>query len=228
MQRTRRRKRAQGFKHIPAFPSRSEIQHWADPDHAEMRRACEAQEHVHMMERSLIIKTTKEINVPRDFADWREIPSETLERKEVREKLAERLASLGDKYREILCCATLQHCSIEAPPKTLGVTTASVKDPLCGRPDAGGSCWLGFDANLSSNVFGKDQPCNPVRKSVPRYRTIWIGVDPTSAPVLDEQFPVMQDCPLCLTHPQCDPTLRASKNDATQCRLIAASLHRQT
>jgi len=32
--------------------------------------------------------------VPRDFADWREIPSEALERKEVRQKLAEALASL--------------------------------------------------------------------------------------------------------------------------------------
>jgi len=31
---------------------------------------------------------------PRDFADWREIPSEALERKEVRQKLAEALASL--------------------------------------------------------------------------------------------------------------------------------------
>ena len=32
----------------------------------------------------------------RDFADWREIPSEVLERKEVREKLTEALAALGD------------------------------------------------------------------------------------------------------------------------------------
>ena len=38
---------------------------------------------------------------PRDFADWREIPSEALERKEVRQKLAEALASLDRKYREV-------------------------------------------------------------------------------------------------------------------------------
>ncbi len=38
---------------------------------------------------------------PRDFADWREIPSEALERKEVRQKLADALASLDHKYREV-------------------------------------------------------------------------------------------------------------------------------
>src|ERR1700729_1680997 len=38
---------------------------------------------------------------PRDFADWREIPSESLERKEVRQKLTEALASLDHKYREV-------------------------------------------------------------------------------------------------------------------------------
>src|SRR5213593_4525082 len=38
---------------------------------------------------------------PRDFADWREIPSETAERNEIREKLLEALASLGAKYREV-------------------------------------------------------------------------------------------------------------------------------
>src|SRR5216683_8430324 len=34
---------------------------------------------------------------PRDFADWREIPSEALERKEVRQRLAEALATLDRK-----------------------------------------------------------------------------------------------------------------------------------
>src|ERR1700758_3382514 len=37
---------------------------------------------------------------PRDFADWREIPSEVLERKEIRQKLANAVAALADKYRQ--------------------------------------------------------------------------------------------------------------------------------
>jgi RNA polymerase sigma-70 factor (ECF subfamily) len=68
--------------------------------------------------------------VPRDFADWREIPSETLERSEVRQKLAEALASLGQKYREVFVLRDMQHLSIEETAKALGVSTASVKTRL--------------------------------------------------------------------------------------------------
>src|ERR1700685_955403 len=46
---------------------------------------------------------------PRDFADWREIPSEALERKEVRQWLAEALATLDHKYREVFMLRDMQH-----------------------------------------------------------------------------------------------------------------------
>src|SRR5271155_3784946 len=37
--------------------------------------------------------------IPQDFADWHEIPSEELERKEVRDLLRKALALIADKYR---------------------------------------------------------------------------------------------------------------------------------
>ena len=67
---------------------------------------------------------------PRDFADWREIPSETLERKEIRQKLAEALASLGEIYREVFVLRDVQRLSIEETAKYLGISTASVKTRL--------------------------------------------------------------------------------------------------
>src|SRR5271167_3877968 len=67
---------------------------------------------------------------PRDFADWREIPSEALERKEVRQMLAEALASLGEKYREVFVLRDMQHLSIEETAKALGISSASVKTRL--------------------------------------------------------------------------------------------------
>jgi len=67
---------------------------------------------------------------PRDFTDWREIPLETLERKEIREKLAEALASLGEKYREVFILRDMQHLSIEETANLLGISTASVKTRL--------------------------------------------------------------------------------------------------
>lgn len=67
---------------------------------------------------------------PREFADWREIPSETLERKEIRELLAGALASLGHKYREVFVLRDVQQLSIDETARVLGISVASVKTRL--------------------------------------------------------------------------------------------------
>ena len=67
---------------------------------------------------------------PRDFADWREIPSEALERKEVRQKLAEALATLDRKYREVFVLRDVEHMNIQETAETLGISIASVKTRL--------------------------------------------------------------------------------------------------
>jgi len=67
---------------------------------------------------------------PRDFADWREIPSEALERKEVRQRLAEALASLDRKYREVFVLRDMEHLNIQETAEALGISVASVKTRL--------------------------------------------------------------------------------------------------
>jgi RNA polymerase sigma-70 factor, ECF subfamily len=67
---------------------------------------------------------------PRDFADWREIPSEALERKEVRQRLAEALAKLDRKYREVFVLRDMEHMNIQETAEALGITVASVKTRL--------------------------------------------------------------------------------------------------
>ena len=67
---------------------------------------------------------------PRDFADWREIPSEALERKEVRQRLAEALAKLDRKYREVFMLRDMEHLNIQETAEALGITVASVKTRL--------------------------------------------------------------------------------------------------
>ena len=67
---------------------------------------------------------------PKDFADWRDIPSEELQRKELREALKSALASLDPKYREVLVLRDVQHMSIIETAKVLGITEASVKTRL--------------------------------------------------------------------------------------------------
>jgi RNA polymerase sigma-70 factor (ECF subfamily) len=68
--------------------------------------------------------------VPRDFADWREIPSEALERKEVRQRLAEALGTLDRKYREVFVLRDMEHLNIQETAEALGITVASVKTRL--------------------------------------------------------------------------------------------------
>jgi RNA polymerase sigma-70 factor, ECF subfamily len=68
--------------------------------------------------------------MPKDFADWREIPSESLQRKELREALTRALASLAPKYREVFIMRDVNHLSIEETAQALGISEANVKTRL--------------------------------------------------------------------------------------------------
>jgi RNA polymerase sigma-70 factor (ECF subfamily) len=67
---------------------------------------------------------------PKDFADWREIPSEELQRKELREALKRALDSLAPKYREVLILRDIQHLSIQETAQVLNLSEGNVKTRL--------------------------------------------------------------------------------------------------
>jgi len=68
--------------------------------------------------------------IPREFADWREIPSQALERRELREALKKALESLPEKYRTILILRDMNHLSITQTAHVLGLSEANVKTRL--------------------------------------------------------------------------------------------------
>lgn len=68
--------------------------------------------------------------IPRDFADWREIPSQALERRELREALTKALEALPEKYRTILILRDVNHLSITETAQILGLSEANVKTRL--------------------------------------------------------------------------------------------------
>jgi RNA polymerase sigma-70 factor, ECF subfamily len=68
--------------------------------------------------------------IPKDFADWREIPSEALEQKELRKALTKALDSLPEKYRTVLILRDVEHLSINDTAKVLGLSEANVKTRL--------------------------------------------------------------------------------------------------
>jgi DNA-directed RNA polymerase specialized sigma24 family protein len=91
-------------------------------------------EHIKIMQPIVDHQDDEGNYVPRDFADWREIPLETLERSEVRQKLAEALASLGQKYREVFALRDMQHLStLKRQPKLLGFPRHPSKRGCYGR-----------------------------------------------------------------------------------------------
>jgi RNA polymerase sigma-70 factor (ECF subfamily) len=67
---------------------------------------------------------------PKDYADWRDIPSEALRRKELREALKRALASLPRKYREVLILRDVEHLSIQETAQVLGISEGNVKTRL--------------------------------------------------------------------------------------------------
>jgi RNA polymerase sigma-70 factor, ECF subfamily len=68
--------------------------------------------------------------IPKDFADWREIPSQALERKELRNALAAALNSLPEKYRTVMMLRDVQQLSISETAQVLGISEANVKTRL--------------------------------------------------------------------------------------------------
>jgi len=118
------------FRHISQFRGEAKFSTWLlqiTINEARMRK------------RRMTIRAMESINEqtdeegdyrPRQFADWREIPSESLERKEVRNALMSALNTLEEKYRSVFVMRDIEHLSIEETAKVLEITQASVKTRL--------------------------------------------------------------------------------------------------
>lgn len=67
---------------------------------------------------------------PRDYADWRPIPSDLLEQKEIRQAVHDAINSLSTAYREVLILRDVQRLTIKETTEILGISAASVKTRL--------------------------------------------------------------------------------------------------
>jgi RNA polymerase sigma-70 factor (ECF subfamily) len=67
---------------------------------------------------------------PAVLTDWREIPSEALDRKELRQMLQRALDELPVKYREVLIMRDVREMNIAETAQMLGVTQGIVKTRL--------------------------------------------------------------------------------------------------
>jgi len=118
------------FQHIRQFRAEAKFSTWLIQiavNEARMRKRRGRAELVEPIDKE---KNEEGGYTPREFADWREIPSEVLERKEAREKLAAALGSLSQIYREVFVLRDMQQLSIEETAHVLQISTASVKTRL--------------------------------------------------------------------------------------------------
>jgi RNA polymerase sigma-70 factor (ECF subfamily) len=64
---------------------------------------------------------------PALLRDWREVPSEALERHEIRQMLQDAIANLSPLYREVLVLRDVEEFSIEETATALAITSGTVK-----------------------------------------------------------------------------------------------------
>jgi len=67
---------------------------------------------------------------PRQFADWRDLPSEVLEQNEVRAAILTALKSLPEIYHEIFVLRDMEHLSVAEVAELLGISVPVVKTRL--------------------------------------------------------------------------------------------------
>jgi len=104
------------LKNIAQFRAEARFSTWLIQITVNEARMWRRKGHAHMMEPIAIREDDEGNYTPRDFADWREVPSETLERHEI--------------YREVFVLRDMQQLSIEETAKALRISTASVKTRL--------------------------------------------------------------------------------------------------
>jgi RNA polymerase sigma-70 factor, ECF subfamily len=64
---------------------------------------------------------------PAVLRDWREVPSEALERKEVRQMLQKAITSLPEKYREVFLLRDVEELNVVETAAALSITAGNVK-----------------------------------------------------------------------------------------------------
>ncbi len=118
------------FKYLGQFRSEARFSTWLIQVAINEARLRLRKSHLEIMRPIVDQENDDGTYTPRDFTDWREIPSEALERKEIREKLVEALGSLAQKYREVFVLRDVEHMSIEDTALALGISAGAVKTRL--------------------------------------------------------------------------------------------------
>lgn len=120
------------FSHLDQLRSTDKFKPWLlliAVNEARMRRR-KYRQHLYESLEEQTMETEDGEFMPRQFADWREIPSDLVERKEIRAAVQKALDALPEKYREVFLLRDMQHLSVTETATILGLTESAVKTQL--------------------------------------------------------------------------------------------------
>lgn len=120
-----------GFRYLSQFRAESRFSTWLLKITLNEARMRLRKQHKELWE-SLDAQTDEQESeyVPEEFGDWREIPSEALERKEIRDVLSAAVAALREIYREVIVLRDIRQFSVAETAQVLGVSPGVVKTRL--------------------------------------------------------------------------------------------------
>src|SRR5579864_902683 len=116
------------FKHLAGFRQESKFSTWLIQIAVNEARMKLRKDRRHLYESIEAGQKTEDGDyIPTDFADWRDIPSDALEKREVRDLLNQALQSLDERYRTVLIMRHVNQMSIAETAQALGISEQNVK-----------------------------------------------------------------------------------------------------
>jgi RNA polymerase sigma-70 factor, ECF subfamily len=118
------------FTHIQQLSSTAKFKPWLLQIAVNEARLKRRGQRNHLYEPLESDRDSEDGFMPRDFADWREIAPETLERKEIRQIVNRALLELPPIYQEIFVLRDIQQLTVEECMEMLEVSKQVVKTRL--------------------------------------------------------------------------------------------------
>lgn len=121
------------FSHLAQLTASDKFKQWAMrviENEAKMYRRKRRQHLYESIDQSSTEVSEERPFYPKKFADWRDLPSDVVEQKEVREAVAKALAELPDIYRAIFVLCDMQHLEVAETAEALGLGESAVKTRL--------------------------------------------------------------------------------------------------
>jgi RNA polymerase sigma-70 factor (ECF subfamily) len=121
------------YSHLAQLTESDKFKQWAMrviDNEAKMYRRKRRQHLYESIDQSSTEGSEEKAFYPKQFADWRDLPSDAVERTEIREAVAQALAHLPDIYREVFVLRDMQHLDVAETAEALGLGESAVKTRL--------------------------------------------------------------------------------------------------